>query len=352
MYPGTLIPDIGHVEQIRIQAGLLQNGLEQGFVRPRRTGGDDHTVEVVLFYKVHHVLLRVDGAGVERILHMHHKRQGPDILAYIGDVHISADVDSAAADENAHSDRFVRNVPDRNLFAGIEIFREFFFFHFARICDFCSRGGRRACFGYGFRNVLRTGRRAAGENAVHRSVRGSEFVAMHEAVPVGFDSGLFKHFDGFGVGLESGGKHDHVVDILGPRSVGQRAFQLQPAVIKHLHAACTAPDELDAVFVLSGLDIPVKILSVSAHIHIINVDILNRGQMLLCDLRFLYRVHAADGGTVVRFALIIAGPDALDERDALRRLSVAQPLHMAAARPEAERILSYSMDVTTSVYLW
>jgi hypothetical protein len=27
-------------------------------------------------------------------------------------------------------------------------------------------------------------------------------------------------------------------------------------------------------------------------------------------------------------------------------------LHMAAARPEAERILSYSMDVTTSVYLW
>ena len=96
------------------------------------------------------------------------------------------------------------------------------------------------------------------------------------------------------------------------------------------HRRRPAPDVRNAHF-LRAVEIPVKILAVGAHVHVINGD-LGFGLMLFGEDRFLCRGHAADRGTVIVVANRIAGPDALDKRDMLRRDPVRRPAHVAAGR--------------------
>ena len=48
MHPGTLVADVGHLEQIRVQTRLAQRFAEQRLVRPRRAGGHHDAVEPML----------------------------------------------------------------------------------------------------------------------------------------------------------------------------------------------------------------------------------------------------------------------------------------------------------------
>ena len=59
MDPRTLVPDVGHFEQVGVKAGFAQRLLEQGFVGSRCARGYDHAVEVVLFDDLLHPLLGI-----------------------------------------------------------------------------------------------------------------------------------------------------------------------------------------------------------------------------------------------------------------------------------------------------
>ncbi len=43
--PGALVADVGHLEEVRVQAGLAERVAEERLVRPRRAGGHDHAVQ-------------------------------------------------------------------------------------------------------------------------------------------------------------------------------------------------------------------------------------------------------------------------------------------------------------------
>ena len=47
MHPGTLIPDVGHLEKIRVESGLRACALEYGHMSPRRAGGNHHPIQAV-----------------------------------------------------------------------------------------------------------------------------------------------------------------------------------------------------------------------------------------------------------------------------------------------------------------
>ena len=48
MDPGALVADIGHLEEVLVEARLADGRPEEELVRPRRAGGNDHPVKVVL----------------------------------------------------------------------------------------------------------------------------------------------------------------------------------------------------------------------------------------------------------------------------------------------------------------
>ena len=66
--PGALVADVGHLEEVRVQAGLPERVAEQRLVRARRAGGDDHAVQPMLLDGLANLCLAVRGAGVEVVL--------------------------------------------------------------------------------------------------------------------------------------------------------------------------------------------------------------------------------------------------------------------------------------------
>jgi hypothetical protein len=49
MYPGTLITNIGHLKKIGVHSCLGAGTLKKGLVRARRTGGNQHPIQFVIF---------------------------------------------------------------------------------------------------------------------------------------------------------------------------------------------------------------------------------------------------------------------------------------------------------------
>jgi hypothetical protein len=108
VYPGVLVADIGHFEQVLVQAGIPDGLLEQGFVGARGAGGHHHAVDAFFLDDRFHVVLGVLTAGEQVVLHVDHVGQIAGIIPdrrHIGD---AADVDAAVADERR---RYA--VPDR-----------------------------------------------------------------------------------------------------------------------------------------------------------------------------------------------------------------------------------------------
>ena len=62
VHPGAVLADVGHVEEVLVDAGLAERVPEQRLVRSRRAGRDDHAVEPLLPDRVGDLLRRVGGA--------------------------------------------------------------------------------------------------------------------------------------------------------------------------------------------------------------------------------------------------------------------------------------------------
>ena len=102
MRPRALLPDVDlHVLE-GIHAGALRDVAEGHEMELRRTGGDDHAVELLLLDVLHHLLLRGVGAGEERRLRDRDAELLLDRLADLVDVDVVGDVAAAVADIDAY----------------------------------------------------------------------------------------------------------------------------------------------------------------------------------------------------------------------------------------------------------
>ena len=109
--PGIVVPDIGHLDEIFVQAGGDQGLLEKGLVGPGGAGGHHDPVEVVFRNPLGDEVLGVGGAGEEVVLHMGHVGQGPGVFRHRLHIHHVGDVDAAGADKDADA----RGLPARDV---------------------------------------------------------------------------------------------------------------------------------------------------------------------------------------------------------------------------------------------
>ncbi len=98
--PGILVPDVGHLEEVAVQARLLAVLLEEPLMGPGRAGGDDDPREPLLLDHLAHLDGRILGAGEEVVRGIDHVGQGLGVLHDGRDVDHAADVDPAVADED------------------------------------------------------------------------------------------------------------------------------------------------------------------------------------------------------------------------------------------------------------
>ena len=102
VHPGVLVPDVGHIEEVGVEAHLLDGLLEHGHVGPGGAGGHHHPVQVVLLDGVQDLVLGVGGAGEEVLVREDHAGQGGGVFRQFRHVDDPADVDAAVADKDAH----------------------------------------------------------------------------------------------------------------------------------------------------------------------------------------------------------------------------------------------------------
>ena len=115
--PRTLIADVCHLEQIRVQSSHADAVLEKGLVRERRATRHHHAVQAMLQHLLGDVLDAVLRAGVQVRLGVRHIRQRRGVFRDRRHIHKTADVRSARADEDADARRLSADIPFRRIFA-------------------------------------------------------------------------------------------------------------------------------------------------------------------------------------------------------------------------------------------
>jgi hypothetical protein len=63
MDPGALVPDVGHLQEVLIEAAAPEGLLEEGLMGPGRTSGDNDPVQFLFLNHFLQLLLGVLGAG-------------------------------------------------------------------------------------------------------------------------------------------------------------------------------------------------------------------------------------------------------------------------------------------------
>ncbi len=101
MDPGTLVSNIGHGEEVTIQASLSNGFLEKRFMSARRTRSNDHAVNIILENDFLDFALGVLRTGVEVLASIYDVGQSSGVLNGGGDVDYAADIFTAVTDEDA-----------------------------------------------------------------------------------------------------------------------------------------------------------------------------------------------------------------------------------------------------------
>jgi len=70
VHPGTLIANIGHLEEVFVDTHIGHSLLKESLMGQGAARSDDHTVQPLLLDDLAHLLLRVLGAAEEVILHV------------------------------------------------------------------------------------------------------------------------------------------------------------------------------------------------------------------------------------------------------------------------------------------
>ncbi len=157
--PGTLVPDIGHLEEILVQTGISDERSEKGLVGPRGARSHHNPVQAVFFDGLLDLFLGILGTGKEVFLGMDDLRQACSVAAHLRHVHDTADIDAAVADENA----------DAGCLSGYILFRrerlQGEVLPSRIVKERCGLRGCRASINDGFGDIFRRFAGAAGVNA-------------------------------------------------------------------------------------------------------------------------------------------------------------------------------------------
>ncbi len=78
--PGAMLPDIGHIEEILIDARFPKGVPEQRFKGPGGAGGDHHPIEPFFLGQVRYFLGGIGGAGKQLFLGVDHIGQGQSVF--------------------------------------------------------------------------------------------------------------------------------------------------------------------------------------------------------------------------------------------------------------------------------
>ena len=261
VHPGILVPDVGHLKQILVEAGLAQIVLEEGFVGPGAARSHHHPVELMLLDHLAHGRKAVGGAGEGVVVGIDHARQGEGKLAHLGHVDHSGDVDAAVAHEDADARLLGGDLP---------------FLRIGRLGqegapDLAQEGGRRPRrrrgLAHGFGDVLGRLEDAAGIDALPAGLHHLEGRIVHEAPLVGIDAADGRQLLGRRMGRQAHGQDHHI-----------ELFHLDLAVFVHVsefqvmgagifrHPGDHGADEAHPVFVPGPLVVAVKTLALGPEV--------------------------------------------------------------------------------------
>ena len=68
VYPGALVADVRHFQQVGVQRGVAEGIAEDGLVGSRGAGGDHDPIETMLGDRLLELLLAVVRAGIDVVL--------------------------------------------------------------------------------------------------------------------------------------------------------------------------------------------------------------------------------------------------------------------------------------------
>ena len=120
MHPGTLVPDVGLLKEILVEAAIAQGFLKEGFMGTWGASGNHHSVEILLLDDIHQLSLGVCGAGEKVVLDKGHVGKSLGVFNHFRDPDHTTDVYPAVTDEDT----------DTRLFStDITLFREGLLFH-------------------------------------------------------------------------------------------------------------------------------------------------------------------------------------------------------------------------------
>ena len=314
--PGALVTDVGHVEQVFVQASVPAGLPEERLVGPGCAGCDDDPVEVVLLDCGGDGLQAVLGACVLGLLGEDDVGQGLGVGCDGGDVDHGSDVDSAVADPYSDTGLLTLDILLSGVdlgSAGLEVL----------VHDVGSGlGGSSAGLGDGCGDVLGCGEGTGHEDTLPGCLQGVVDGGLAEAVLVELDSEHVGELLGSLGGHESDGQDGHV-ELLGDTVVlivGVVDDELLGHGVLLDVRDAGSPVHLDAVLVLTAVDVGLELLSVGPDVH--EEDVLLDVSVLLGDHGLLGRVHAAHGRAVLLPALLLGpGSAALDVGDLLGVLS-------------------------------
>ena len=103
MYPGTVLTDVGHFTQKRVQAGLFYRFAEGTLVHPGRTGGHHNLRQTMLNDCIFHQVLAGVGAHVFVVGGKSHTRHLCRLSRHLLDIHRAGDVLTAMTNKNTNS---------------------------------------------------------------------------------------------------------------------------------------------------------------------------------------------------------------------------------------------------------
>ncbi len=318
--PRALVADVGHLKEVRVEPRLPDGLLEERLVGERCTGRNDDPVQVQFPHPLNDAPDGILGAGVEVVLRVDNPRQGGRVLCHRRDIQIPGNVGTAFADEHPNAQVFSGNVPLRR----IDLRRRLGPAGRGQQCP--GQPGRGAGLHHRFGDVLRLPEGPDGKDPRLAGLQRREGDGLAEAV------GVRRHADPPGQVADTlrdlhPHREHHQVKLLLPDAPPVPLVYIpddQVAALRVLlYRRDAAADKTDAVS-LFGPAVEIQIpLAEGPHVHQEDGHLGVR-LVLYRHHRLFDGVDAADGRAIVVF--LVAGADALDEGDALRRPSIGRAL--------------------------